>query len=258
MAIGVLVAILAQYLPQPTSPPRIDDVRQIDVFLRQLEKVKTEFPNQRSELWTRSRIHLKRHLQTSQPTEPVSLILTAGITAERTLRCLAQGLASAFSSALNASVLHIDAVSKASQDSDMVKLDIDKQLQGAFGGDQPVAVIHRFEELPPGSTLIFYRYCDHENAAFKKTFLIFTVLLGEEEAIPAKIRLSDVEEMVDDHLQKKFLSHGHPVSFDRMDRDKYGGLWSRISHLILPVASEERVERDGCEDTNNGLFHYKH
>lgn len=75
------------------------------------------------------------------------------------------------------------------------------------------------------------------------------MLLGEEEAIPAKIRLSDVEEMVDDHLKKKFLSHGQPVSFDRMDLDKYGGLWSRISHLILPVASEERVERDGCKET---------
>ncbi|XP_029003975.1 torsin-1A-interacting protein 2-like isoform X2 [Betta splendens] len=245
----MLAAILVQYVRQPKSPPQINDVRHIDIFLRQLEKVKTQFPNQRSELWNRCRIHLKRHLLTAHPTEPVSLILTAGSKAERTLGCLAQSLASAFSAALNASVLHIDGASRASQDSDSVKLDIDKLLQGAFGGDKPVAVIHRFEELPPGSTLIFYRYCDHENAAFKKTFLIFTVLLGEEESLPAQIRLSDVEEMVDDHLQKKFLSHGHPVSFDRMDLDKYGGLWSRISHLILPVASEDRVERDGCKDT---------
>ncbi|XP_035509043.1 torsin-1A-interacting protein 2-like isoform X2 [Morone saxatilis] len=246
VVIVVVVAILVQHLFQPEAPPEKKDVRQIDIFLSQMDKLNTQFPNQRAELWKRSRIHLLRHLQTAQPTEPVSLILTAGVNAQRTLRCLAQGLASAFSSALNASVLHIDGAGKASQDSDQVKLDIDSKLQGAFEGDKPVAVIHRFEELPPGSTLIFYRYCDHENAAYKKTCLIFTVLLEEEEEIPAKSRLSTVEEMVDDHLQKKFLSDGHPVAFDRMDLDKYGGLWSRISHLILPVAAEERMEHEGC------------
>lgn len=246
VVIVIFVAILVPLLRQPESPPQKKEVRQIDIFLGQMDKLKTQFPNQRAELWKRSRIHLLRHLQTAQPTEPVSLILTAGPKAERTLRCLAQGLASAFSSSLNASILHIDGASKASQDSDQVKLDIDSKLQGAFEGDKPVAVIHRFEELPPGSTLIFYRYCDHENAAYKKTCLIFTVLLEEEEEILAKSRLSTVEEMVDDHLQKKFLSDGHPVSFDRMDLDKYGGLWSRISHLILPVAAEERMEHEGC------------
>ncbi|XP_063323265.1 torsin-1A-interacting protein 2-like isoform X7 [Pelmatolapia mariae] len=257
LAVAIIMAIIAfglQHFLQPESPPQTNDVRQIDVFLRQLEKVKTRFPNQRAELWNRSRIHLKRHLQTPQPTEPVSLILTAGLRAEKTLNCLARDLASAYSSARNASVLHIDGASKASQDSDQVKLDIDRKLQGAFEGDKPVAVIHRFEELPPGSTLIFYRYCDHENAVYKNTFLIFTVLLGEEDEIPAKISLCAVEEMVDDHLQKKFLTHGHPVSFDSTVHhifpgpylDKYGGLWSRISHLILPVAAEERIELEGC------------
>ncbi|XP_014840834.1 PREDICTED: torsin-1A-interacting protein 2-like isoform X2 [Poecilia mexicana] len=241
-----LVAIVAHYYLHSKSPPQKTDWQQVDVFLKQMKKVKARFPNQRAELWSRSEIHLKRHLQTSQPAEPVSLILTSGVRAERTMRCLAQGVASAFSTARNASVLHIDGAGKAGQDSDQVKLDIDRKLQGAFEGDKPVAVIHRLEELPPGSTLIFYRYCDHENAAYKKTFLIFTVLLGDEEEIQAEMRLSAVEEMVDDYLQKRFLSHDHPVSFDRMDLNKYGGLWSRISHLILPVAAEDRIEQEGC------------
>ncbi|XP_054900179.1 torsin-1A-interacting protein 2-like [Poeciliopsis prolifica] len=246
VAIVALVAIVAQYYHQSKSQPQKTDWQQVDVFLKHMKNVKAKFPNQRAELWSRSEIHLKRHLQTSQPTEPVSLILTSGVRAERTMRCLAQGVASAFSTARNASILHIDGAGKAGQDSDQVKLDIDRKLQGAFEGDKPVAVIHRLEELPPGSTLIFYRYCDHENAAYKKTFLIFTVLLGDKEEIPAEMRLSIVEEMVDDYLQKKFLSHSHPVSFDRMDINKYGGLWSRISHLILPVAAEDRIEHEGC------------
>ncbi|XP_056893263.1 torsin-1A-interacting protein 2-like isoform X11 [Takifugu flavidus] len=245
VVVVVVVAILGHQLLHAETPHQKEDAQQIDIFLRRMEKLKSQFPNQRPELWTRSKIHLLKHLRTAQPTEPVSLILTAGVKAERTLSCLAHGLASTF----NASVLHIDGTSKSHQDSDQVKLDIDSKLQVAFEGDQPVAIIHRFEELPPGSTLIFYRYCDHENAAYKKTFLIFTVLLSEEEEIPAQSRLSAVEEMVDDHLQKKFLTDSHPISFDRMDRDKYGGLWSRISHLILPVAAERRTEHEGCPAT---------
>lgn len=247
LALAMLcVAMAGQYFYKPEMPTPDKNVRQRTIFLRQLEQVKTRFPNQREVFWKRSKIHLLKHLLTARPTEPVSLILTAGHGAERTLTCLAKSLAAAFSTSLNASVLHIDGAGRASQDSDQVKLDIDSKLQGAFEGDKPVAVINRFEELPPGSTLIFYRYCDHENAAYKKTCLIFTVLLGEEEEIPAEARLSTVEEMVDDHLQKKFLSNGHPVAFDRMDLDKYSGLWSRISHLILPVAAERRIELEGC------------
>lgn len=190
-----------------------------------------------------SRIHLQRHLNAANPTEPVSLILTAGRNAEKTLHCLAQGLASAFSSALSASVLHIDGASKASQESDAVKLDIDSQLRAAFEGHKPVAVIHRFEELPPGSTLIFYRYCDHESAAYKQVFLLFTVLLPQDEVTG---ELKDVEEMVHDYLKERLVGPSHQTSFNEMDTDKYGGLWSRISHLNLPVVSEKEVEQKGC------------
>ncbi|XP_071343764.1 torsin-1A-interacting protein 2-like isoform X2 [Trachinotus anak] len=216
-----------------------------ETFAGQLALLEAQFPSQRPELWKRSKIHLERHLRTAQPTEPVSLIFTAGSKANKTLHCLARGLASSFSAALNASVLHIDGASKASQDSDEVKLDIDSQLKAAFEGDKPVAVIHHLEELPPGSTLIFYRYCDHESAAYKQVFLLFTVLLPQDE-ISSDKHLKDVEEMVQDYVKERLVSSSSQTSFNEMDTDKYGGLWSRISHLILPVVSEKEVEQKGC------------
>lgn len=215
----------------------------VETFSGLLSHLQGQFHSQRPDLWRRSRIHLEKHLSTAHPSEPVSLILTAGRGAERTLGCLAQGLASAFSSALNASVLQIDGTSKARQQSDEVKLDIDSQLRAAFEGDRPAAVIHRLEELPPGSTLIFYRYCDHENAAYKQVFLLFTVLLPQEEV---RGELKDVEEMVQDYVKDRLVGASSQTSFDEMDVDKYGGLWSRISHLVLPVVAEEEVERKGC------------
>ncbi|KAL6107826.1 tor1aip2 [Pungitius sinensis] len=214
-------------------------------FADHLSLLETQFPSQRAELWRRGKIHLERHLKKAHPTEPVSLILAAGRAAERTLHCLAQRLAASFSSALNASVLHIDGASKAGEDSDEVKLDVDTQLQAAFEGNKPAAVIHRFEELPPGSTLIFYRYCDHENSAYKQAFLLFTVLLPQEE-VKRDQSLKDLEEMVHDHLKVKLVDSSNKAGFNEMDIDKYGGLWSRISHLILPVVSEEEVEQKGC------------
>lgn len=227
------------------SPTRPSGSVNATSFLHSLSLLQTQFANQRPDLWKRSRIHLETHLKTAQPKEPVSLILAAGLRAERTLRCLAQGLASSFSSALNASVLHLDGASRASSNSDEVKLDIDTQLRVAFEGDKPAAVIHRFDSLPPGSTLIFYRYCDHENAAYKRAFLLFTVLLPKDE-IDGELKLTEVEEVVQDYVKNKLVPSNQHAGFNKMDMDKFGGLWSRISHLILPVVSEEDVEKTGC------------
>ncbi|XP_071010973.1 torsin-1A-interacting protein 2-like isoform X2 [Oncorhynchus clarkii lewisi] len=251
---GVLGLLAYQHFSLPFGPSGGGDhpawpVRE-GKFVSQLSALEAMFPSQHSELWRRSRIHLERHLQMARPTEPVSLMLTAGRRGEKTLHCLALHLASAFSSALNASSIHIDGASKAGQDSDQVKLDIDTQLGEAFEGDQPVAVIHRFEELPPGSTIIFYRYCDHENAAYKEVFLLFTVLLPEEE-LGKELSLNEVEERVQDYITDTFVesnSSDKPGSYNRMDLDKLSGLWSRISHLVLPVAVEERIEQGGCMD----------
>lgn len=228
--------------------PQTDVVRSetLKNFAMDLAGLQTVFPSQRSEFWKRSGKHLKGHLQTVKPTEPVSVILTAGLRAEKTLGCLARRLATVFSAFHNASILEINGNSKSALDSDAVKLEIDEALIKAFEGDKPAAVVHHFEELPPGSTLIFYRYCDHETAAYKNVFLVFTVKLSVDDIDPS-VSLSRVEEMVLDHITQKFITSEKSAMFNQMDLDKLSGLWSRISHLVLPVAAEENIEQEGCE-----------
>ncbi|XP_052460436.1 trichohyalin [Carassius gibelio] len=249
-AVVILIAVvcaLCQRSPDSTSS-KTKEVNVVDLFNQEMKKLETTFPNQHPELWRRSLIHLRRHLKTKNPTEPVSLILTSDRRAEKTLGCLAVCLARAFSTAHNSSVLKINGKNKASQDSDQVKLDIDSELRKAFEGKKSAAVIHHFEELPPGSTLIFYRYCDHENAAYKDVFLAFTVMLDAEVELPSSVSLGRVEEMVQEHIKHKFVSSDKSAMFNQMDVDKLGGLWSRISHLILPVAAEKKFEEQGCGD----------
>ncbi|XP_077309211.1 uncharacterized protein LOC143928291 isoform X2 [Lithobates pipiens] len=240
--IAVGVALCAnQFCGTQTSDSR----SALQIFQDEFKQLQKDFPEQNRNVWLRSGKMLTNHLNKSHPDEPAMIMLTAAQDAKRTLLCLGSGLAQTYAVALNSSWLLIRGPSEAQYDSSTAKLHIDEKLSSGFETKHRAAVLNRLETLPPGSLLILYKYCDHENAAYKNVALIFTVLL-EDSSLEPDTPLPELEEKVRDFLWQTFIRSGTIRSHQEMDSDKLGGVWSRISHLVLPVLPVKRIEAGNC------------
>ncbi|XP_069593810.1 torsin-1A-interacting protein 1-like isoform X2 [Ranitomeya imitator] len=205
----------------------------------QFAMLSSNFSNQSEEMWRRSRIILERQ-SWKENTEPAIILLAGARDAEETLRCLGTQLADVYSSSLGGGYTVISGSDYASGTSQEVKEHIDDDLSAGFQSTSRAAVLHRLELLPAGSLLILYKYCDHESAMFKNVALLLTVLLGDA-TLEKDISFMNLEEKVRSFLTQKLIDLNAKASHDGMDEDKFSGVWSRISHVVLPVFPEKNI-----------------
>ncbi|XP_067846851.1 torsin-1A-interacting protein 2-like isoform X4 [Heptranchias perlo] len=243
----LLVSLFAYFMLNYHSHQESEIVEKtLNIFLQNFGKVQKSFPNQEEQLWKRSRIMLRKHINVTMHSEPSILMFAAARDAEETMRCLTNSIAGAYALAFNSTIVEIDGSGKMLFNSDEVKLDLDNQMSSRFSEGRKSAVIHHFQDLPPPSTLLFYKYCDHENAAFKDVSLLITVLLDDQKLDP-DLSFDLLEEIVYDFLVMKFSISGKTGQYNILDIDKFSGLWSRIAHAILLVRPEKEIEENGCK-----------
>ncbi|KAM8930595.1 torsin-1A-interacting protein 1-like [Pelodytes ibericus] len=224
----------------------------LNAFQKQVGVLRSAYPSQSDALWKRSQRILEIHLNKSRTNkEPAIILLTAANDAAQTLLCVSKELAKAYAMSRNSSYTMMFGADQMYNTSEEAKKSIDRTLISGFDTTSKAAVLHQLEMLPPGALLILYKYCDHENAAFKDVALVLTVLLPDAKLDP-EIPLKDLEEKVRDFLSDKFTGTGlnGTSSHSEMDMDKLGGVWSRISHVVLPVLPESNLGR--CDETEMG------
>lgn len=223
----------------------------MEAFQDKFRKFPIIFSGQSSDLWYRSQRILELQLRHgNENKEPAIILLTGAQDAKQMLHCVGNYLAKTYASTLNGSYTVLSGTDMPSEDSEDVKMDIDQRLNAGFQGNSKAAVLHRLELLPPGSLIILYKYCDHENAAFKNVALVLTVLLKDPTLQP-DIGLNELEETVYDFLKETFITQGKSrTSHNEMDGDKLGGVWSRISHVVLPVFPGKQNVKE-CDESKS-------
>ncbi|XP_073449422.1 uncharacterized protein [Aquarana catesbeiana] len=244
--LGVCILVLKN--PSTLSAEK-QQLQVMNAFQDKFRKLQILFSGQSSDLWHRSQRILELQLRHgNENKEPAIILLTAAQDAKQMLYCVGNHLAKTYASALNSSYTILSGTDMPSEDSEVVKMDIDQRLNAGFQGNSKAAVLHRLELLPPGSLIILYKYCDHENAAFKNVALVLTVLLNDSTLRP-DIGLNELEETVYDFLKETFITQGMSrTSHNEMDGDKLGGVWSRISHVVLPVFPAKQNVKE-CDES---------
>ncbi|KAM5147763.1 uncharacterized protein ACMZJ9_011460 isoform 2-T2 [Mantella aurantiaca] len=251
LALGSL-GIWILVLKKPPIHQAEEKLQILTTFQDGSRKLQMLFSGQSTDLWQRSLRILELQLRNGdQNQQPAIILLTAAQDAEQMLHCVGNQLAKIYASSFNSSYTVLSGLKMTSEDSEEVKMDIDRRLSAGFQANNKAAVLHRLELLPPGSLIILYKYCDHENAAFKNIALVLTVLLKDKTLQP-DIELKELEETVYEFLKETFINHvKSTVSHNEMDGDKLGGLWSRISHVVLPVLPGKTNVKE-CGESNAG------
>ncbi|XP_004913768.1 torsin-1A-interacting protein 1 isoform X14 [Xenopus tropicalis] len=250
VTLAVAVFLAAQYSQYGASRSR-NNSNVLQQFQNHFNALKSSYASQSEDLWKRSRRSLELHLNKSEAnTQPAIILLTAARDGKNILQCLSNQLARVYSASRNNSYMVISGANKTFHNSESAKLAIDNILTAGFQDTSSAAVLHQIESLHPGALLILYKYCDHENAAFKNVALVLTVLLEDSELEP-QLSLTEIEEKVRDFINEKMVSSKNAESHSEMDVDKLSGVWSRISHTVLPVYPEDNFA--DCGGTEQGL-----
>jgi len=216
----VLVSICFCRSPEREMKVDFDLVKE---FGNGVDQLQLSFTNQTERFWKILKNRGLAHLRNNNPSQPLVFVLAAPPPAHEWVDCLAIKLAEKLDPRHKRNLARIDGADEKRYPGDKVKKSMDDYLMEKFQDDHRAAVIHRLELLPFPSPLLFYSYCDDQNAPHKHVAIIFTVHLPEEPSLSLSPR--EAEATVEKYLLKKVWL-----------RDDMDAVATLVSHIADTVA----------------------
>ena len=198
------------------------------IFENKITKLQSSFTNQTARFWRILKNRGLAHLRNANPPQPFVLLLAAPPAAHGTVDCLARKLASALDPRHKKMLAAINGTEERSIPGEKAKKKMDEFLTRKFMDGHRAALVHHLELLPPPSPLLFYSYCDDQNAPNKRAAIIFTVHLPVEP--DASLEPKEAEGTVEKYLAD--------IVWAKEDKDAVAALLSRVTDTVALMNGE--------------------
>jgi len=226
--IPTVLVLLVAIVFGPSQLSTTSDIDHVKVFENKLQSLQSVLTNQTNRFWKILKNRGLAHLRSVSPRQPLVLLLASPPPAHDVTNCLAEKLAEALDPKHKKNVAQVDGIKVKGSPGEKVKKSMDDLLKEKFQQGHRAAVIQHLELLPPPSPLLFYSYCDDQNAPHKHVAIIFTVHLPSEpdSSLPAK----EAEGMVEKYLSEEVWA--------KENQDSVGALLSRVADTVVLMNGE--------------------
>ena len=198
------------------------------IFANKIVELQSSFTNQTDRFWRILKNRGLAHLRNASPPQPLVLLLAATPAAHSTVECFARKLAEALDPKHKRMLATIDGREERNYPGEKAKKKMDDLLIRRFNNGHRAALIHHLELLPPPSPLLFYSYCDDQNAPNKHVAIIFTVHLPVEP--DASLEPKEAEGTVEKYLADEV--------WGKEDKDAIAALLSRVANTVALMNGE--------------------
>ena len=212
----------------PPEPEMKTDFDFVKIFENKITELQSSFTNQTDRFWRLLKNRGMAHLRNTNPPQPLVLLLAAPPAAHDVVDCLATKLAQVLDPKHKRALAMIDGTEEKRYQGDKAKKKMDNLLIKKFKEGHRAALVHHLELLPPPSPLLFYSYCDDQNAPHKHVAIIFTVHLPAEP--DPSLSPKEAEGTVEKYLSNQV--------WGREDQDAVAALLSRIADTVALMNGE--------------------
>ena len=221
----ILVAAMVFARSQLSTTSYTDHGKGFESKLRSLQSVLT---NQTDRFWKILKNRGLAHIRRQNPQRPLVLLLASPPPAHDVVNCLAEKLAEALDPEHKRNLVQVDGIKVKGHPGEKVKKSMDDLLKGKFQHGHRAAIIQHLELLPPPSPLLFYSYCNDQNAPHKHVAIIFTVHLPSEPdlSLPPK----EAEGMVEKYLSNDVWA--------KENQDSVAALLSHVADTVVLMNGE--------------------